>query len=61
MGENRWGNGDIGSWGVDFTQELTEEPRNCQWGSWGRPHGCSCEKERIKWGNGEGVSSVQGV
>jgi hypothetical protein len=44
-GKPGWGNGDTGSWGVDFTQELQdsmEEPRNHQCGSWGRPHGCSC-------------------
>jgi hypothetical protein len=40
-----WGNGDTGSWRVDFTQELqdsTEESKNCQWGSWGHPHGYPC-------------------
>jgi hypothetical protein len=62
-GENRLGNGDTGSWGVDFTQELQdsmEEPRNHQWGSWGRPDSCSYERERSEK-NGEEVSSVQGV
>jgi hypothetical protein len=43
-GKTGWGSRDTISWGVDFTQELSdsaEEPRNPQWGSWGRPHGCS--------------------
>jgi hypothetical protein len=72
LGKNtlRWGkpvggDRDTSSWGVDFTQHFqdsTEEPRNRQWGSWGRPHGCSCVcvRERSEK-NGDGVSFVQRV
>jgi hypothetical protein len=57
MGKTGWGNGDTGSWGVDFTQEVqdsTEEPRNHQWGSGvALTVALMCEREKSEK-NGEG-------
>jgi hypothetical protein len=57
--ENRWGKRRHQSWGDESTKEFqdsTEEPRDCQWGSWVTLT-VKLAKRRVK--KGEGVSSVQ--